>query len=86
MIPLLNTILSQMNPIHTFKPYLFKIYFNIISPSKPRRKESVSKTRVMQQLGLEHTDPLVSYEMKQSSLLHIFIPFNYLYRYVFLDR
>jgi hypothetical protein len=28
--PLLDTILSQLSPVHTLTPYLFKINFNII--------------------------------------------------------
>jgi len=31
-----DRILSQVNPVHTFTPYLCKIHFNIILPSTPK--------------------------------------------------
>jgi hypothetical protein len=33
---LLYPILSQLNPVHTFTPYFFKIYINIFLTSMPR--------------------------------------------------
>jgi hypothetical protein len=37
--PPVVTILSQMNPVHTFPPYLPKIHYNVIFPSTPRFSE-----------------------------------------------
>jgi len=34
--PARTHVLWQMNPVHTFQPYLFKICLNIIFPSMPR--------------------------------------------------
>jgi hypothetical protein len=36
--PPLYPILSQMNPVHNFKPYCFNTQSNIILPSTQRRK------------------------------------------------
>jgi hypothetical protein len=30
----LNSVLKQMNSVHILKSYLFKIYFNIVLPTK----------------------------------------------------
>jgi hypothetical protein len=37
--PPLFPILSQLHPIHTFRPYFCKIYSNIIFPSTPRSSQ-----------------------------------------------
>jgi hypothetical protein len=44
--PSLVSTLSQMNPVHTFPPYLPKIHSNIILPSAPTFYELVSSLQV----------------------------------------
>jgi len=45
MSPLLDSILSQLNPVHTLTPYSFKIHFNIILPSMSRSPNQVSQLK-----------------------------------------
>jgi hypothetical protein len=42
--PPLVSILSQMNPVHTFPPHFPKIHCNIIFPSAPRSSEWILKS------------------------------------------
>jgi len=34
-LPLMDPILSQLNPIHNLTPYFFKMYYRIISQFMP---------------------------------------------------
>lgn len=44
-IPILDTILSQMNPLHSWLPYSFNIHFNLIVTFTPKPYNPSLSTR-----------------------------------------
>jgi hypothetical protein len=48
------SILSQMNPMYTTKPYLAKVYFTIVLPFAPKSSECSIPFRLSKKKNCEH--------------------------------